>query len=118
MLEFINSIWFVAMHAPSLLTSQRFNMLLTTIIYQNQGGFMTRQTGLIATIATAVLVGCPSLCCCLFGIISVAGGGNYDFGDQTGQIDPLVGGGLVCLSLIGLVIPIAVWFFTLRGKPA
>jgi hypothetical protein len=77
---------------------------------------MTRQTGLIITIASAILVGCPSLFCCLFGAISAAGQGTFELGQDSGQIDPMVGVGLVCLSLIGLAAPIAVWFFTVRGK--
>lgn len=79
---------------------------------------MTRQNGLIVTIASAVVVGCPSLFCCLFGAISAAGGGTFELGEQVGDIPPTVGLGLICLSLIGLAIPVALWYFTVRGKPA
>jgi hypothetical protein len=39
-------------------------------------------------------------------------------GSQTSQIPPAVGVGLVCLSLIGLLVPVASWFFLVRGKTA
>ena len=79
---------------------------------------MTRQTGWIVTAVSAVLIGCPSLFCCLFGAISAAGQGTFELGQGTGQIAPMVGVGLVVLSLIGLAVPLAVWFFTVRGKTA
>lgn len=79
---------------------------------------MTRQKGLIITIITAVVIGCPSLFCCLFGLISAAGGGTFELGQETGQVDPTVGIGLVCLSIIGLAVPVAAWYFTMRGKTA
>jgi hypothetical protein len=79
---------------------------------------MNQQTGLIATIASVILVGCPSCFCLMFGAITAAGQGTATFGDTTQPIDPTVGVGLVCLSLIGLLIPFAVWFLTMRGKSA
>lgn len=75
---------------------------------------MTRQTGLIATIASVILVGCPACFCMMFGAITAAGQGTFN--EQ--PLDPTVGIGMVCLSLIALLIPIAVWFLTMRGKSA
>jgi len=79
---------------------------------------MTRQTGIIITIVLAVLVACPSIFCCLFGALSAAGLGTATLGTETSQIPPAVGVGLVCLSFIGLLVPVASWFFLVRGKTA
>jgi integral membrane sensor domain MASE1 len=72
-----------------------------------------RNTGIIATIAAVVLCGCPGLFACLFGALTAAGQGTFN----DAPLDPTVGFVLVCLSLILLLIPAAVWFFTLRKKP-
>jgi len=77
---------------------------------------MTRQTGIIITVVLIVLVACPSLFCCLFGALTAAGQGTL--GDQATKIPEWVGIVLVCLSLIGLVVPVASWFFLVRGKTA
>ncbi len=77
---------------------------------------LDRKTSLIITIVLVIIIGCPSLFCCLFGTISAVGGGTYELGAESGQISPVVGIGLVCLSLIGLAIPVATWFLMVRGK--
>jgi hypothetical protein len=80
---------------------------------------MTRQTGIIITIVLAVLVACPSIFCCLFGALTAVGQGKFTgASSELGQIPPAVGIGLVCLSLIGLLVPVAAWFFLVRGKTA
>jgi hypothetical protein len=80
---------------------------------------MTRQTGIIVTVVLAVLVACPSIFCCLFGALTAVGQGSFTgVSGQAGQIPPAVGMGLVCLSLIGLLVPVAAWFLLVRGKPA
>ena len=80
---------------------------------------MTRQTGIIITVVLAVLVACPSIFCCLFGALTAAGQGTFTgISEQTSQIPPAVGVALVCLSLIGLLVPVASWFFLVRGKTA
>ena len=80
---------------------------------------MTKQTGTIITIVLAVIVACPSIFCCLFGALSAAGQGTFTgVSGELGQIPPAVGIGLVCLSLIGLLVPVAAWFFLVRGKTA
>ncbi|MCC7118606.1 MAG: hypothetical protein IT310_08790 [Anaerolineales bacterium] len=76
-----------------------------------------KNTGMIATIATALLCGCPGLFGCLFGAISAFGGGTYNMGSDAGAISPAVGVGMVCVSLIFILIPVGVGFFTLRKKP-
>jgi integral membrane sensor domain MASE1 len=73
-----------------------------------------RNTGIIATIAAVVLCGCPGLFVCLFGALTAAGQGTFN----DTSLSPTVGYALVCLSLILILIPVAVGFFTLRKKPA
>ena len=80
---------------------------------------MTKQTGTIITIVLAVVVACPSIFCCLFGALTAAGQGNFTgISDQTSQIPPAVGVGLICLSLIGLLVPVVAWLLLVRGKTA
>ena len=78
--------------------------------------------GIIATIASVVLCGCPGLFLCFFGamstFVSAIPGADIDVG---GSSDPAaataMGIGSLCLSLIFIAIPIAVGYFTLRKKP-
>ena len=79
---------------------------------------MTRQTGIIITVVLVVLVACPSIFCCLFGAISTTGQVPFTMNGQTTQIPNAVGVVLVCLSLIGLLVPVASWFFLVKGKTA
>lgn len=72
-----------------------------------------RTTGLIATIATALLCGCPGIFICLFGALTAAGQGTFN--DQS--LSPSVGFVLLCLSLLFIAIPFVVGFATLRKKP-
>ena len=72
-----------------------------------------RNTGIIATIATVVLCGCPGLFLCLFGALTAAGQGTFN----NQPLSPGVGFALVCLALLLILIPAAVGFFTLRRKP-
>ena len=72
-----------------------------------------RNTGIIATIAAAFLCGCPGLFLCLFGALTAAGQGNFN----NSSLPPTVGFVLLCLSLIFILIPVGVGFFTLRKKP-
>ncbi|MBN1452710.1 MAG: hypothetical protein JW963_16965 [Anaerolineales bacterium] len=73
-----------------------------------------RTTGIIATIATAVLCGCPGIFICLFGALTAAGQGTFN----EESLSPTVGFVLLCLSLVFIAIPIVVGFVTLRKKPA
>ena len=81
-----------------------------------------KNTGLIATIASVVLCGCPGLFMCFFGAISTfisfVPGANIDV---NGSSDPAsaaaMGIGAICVSLIFIAIPIAVWYFMMRKKP-
>jgi len=71
-----------------------------------------KNTGMIATIAAVVLCGCPGLFMCLFGAITATGNGSFN--EQS--LSPGVGIALVCFSLILVLIPIGVGFFTMRKK--
>ena len=73
-----------------------------------------KSTGMIATIATVVLCGCPGLFLCLFGALTAAGQGTFN--DQS--LSPTVGLALVCVALILILIPVVVGVVTLRKKPA
>jgi hypothetical protein len=78
--------------------------------------------GIVATIASVLLCGCPGLFLCLFGattvLASMTPGADIDV---MGSSDPIVvttmGFVFLCLSLIFIAIPIAVGFFMLRKKP-
>jgi hypothetical protein len=72
-----------------------------------------KNTGMIATIATVVLCGCPGLLMCLFGAITATGNGSFN----EEALSPTIGIALVCVAFIFVLIPIAVGFFTLRKKP-
>ncbi len=79
-----------------------------------------KNTGIIATIATALICGCCSLFTCMAGFGAVTGTGDsvYAFGNSGDQpLPPAAGVALLCLSMIIILIPIAVGFFTLRKKP-
>jgi integral membrane sensor domain MASE1 len=72
-----------------------------------------KTTGLIATIASVLLCGCPGIFLCLFGALTATGNGTFN--EQ--YLQPSYGYVLLCLSLIFIIIPVAVGFFTLRKKP-
>lgn len=82
-----------------------------------------KNTGLIATIASVVLCGCPGLFMCFFGALSTFAsfvpGADINVG---GSSDPAaataMGIGSICASIILIAIPIAVWYFMMRKKPA
>jgi hypothetical protein len=79
-----------------------------------------RNTSLIATIATAVLCGCPGLFLCIFGAVTATGNMPYSTElngvSNSGILPSTYGFGMLCLALILLLIPVGVWFFT-RRKP-
>jgi len=81
----------------------------------------TKTKGIVATIASVVLCGCPGLFMCIFGAVTATGTMPYNTEvngvANSGTLPPTVGFVLLCLSLIFIVIPIAVGFFMLRKKP-
>lgn len=80
-----------------------------------------KTVGLIATIATALLCGCPGLFLCVFGIWGATGTMPYtntvNGYSNSGTAPASVGFAMLCMALIFIAIPIAVGFFTLRKKP-
>jgi len=80
-----------------------------------------RNAGILGTIAAVILCGCPGLFLCIFGAVTATG--NMPFTTEinglnnSGTLSPTIGYVLLCLSLIFIIIPIAVGFFTLRRKP-
>jgi len=82
---------------------------------------MNKNTGMIATIATALLCGCPGLFMCIFGAVTATGNMPYTTElngvSSSGTMPAGAGIAMLCFSLILILIPIAVGFFTLRKKP-
>lgn len=72
-----------------------------------------KTTGIIATVASVLLCGCPGIFICLFGALTAVGQGTFN----EESLPPTVGFVLICLSFVFIAIPIAVGFFTLRVKP-
>jgi hypothetical protein len=81
-----------------------------------------KTTGIIATVATALLCGCPGLFGLCFGLVSAAAsqipGANIDV---LGSSDPksalTMGLITLCVSIIFIAIPVVVGVVTLRKKP-
>jgi hypothetical protein len=81
-----------------------------------------RNKGIIATIASALLCGCPGLFLCIFGAFTATGNMPYNTElngiTNSGTLPPTAGYVLLCLALIFIAIPVVVGFLTLRKKPA
>jgi hypothetical protein len=75
---------------------------------------------IIGTIVAVLLCGCPGLCVLLWGILTVAGAGNYtsQFGDTFGYgtLPAWTGYVFMCVSLIMIAIPIVIGVVTLKDK--
>jgi hypothetical protein len=80
-----------------------------------------KTTGIIATIAAVVLCGCPGLFMCIFGAVSATGKMPYTTElngvSNAGTMPAGAGIAMLCFSIILILIPVAVGFFTLRKKP-
>jgi hypothetical protein len=80
-----------------------------------------KNTGIIATVAAALLCGCPGLFLCIFGAITATGKMPYSTElngvSNSGTLPAGAGFGMLCLALILILIPVLVGFFTLRKKP-
>jgi hypothetical protein len=84
---------------------------------------LTRQTGLIVTIVSALLCGCPGFFSCFWGAIASAvsfiPGADIDIGGSSDPMMALISGLVaIVLGLIFVAIPVALWFLTVRGKSA
>ena len=76
-----------------------------------------RNTGMIATIVSALLCGCCALFTCILGVGALTGNGTFTLGNTPQQMPPAYGYVFLCLSLLLILVPVAVGFFTLRKKP-
>jgi len=82
-----------------------------------------RTAGIIGLVVSIVLCGLPGLCglCAgpLYAIIGVFPGSDIDiFGSSEPSAAIAYGIGTICLSVIFIAIPVLVWNYTLRKKPA
>ena len=79
-----------------------------------------KTVGILSTLGATVICACPSIFLCIWGIVGISGAPiDTTIGGQTTS-EPMSSGlaiALICLSLIGLLVPVAVGFFTLRKKP-
>ncbi len=79
-----------------------------------------RTVGIIATVLTAIVCGCLSIFSCIWGGMIAAGQpiNTTVNGETSQQILPApIGYLLLGLTLIMILVPVAVGFFTLRKKP-
>ena len=81
-----------------------------------------KTTGIIATVATALLCGCPGLFSLCYGAIAasvsfIPGADINMFGSTEPRAALSYGIGALCLGLIFVAIPIVVGVLTLRKKP-
>ena len=81
-----------------------------------------KNVGIIATVATALLCGCPGLFGVCWGLIAAVvsqiPGANIDIGGSSDPQTALISGiGALCLGVIFVAIPVVVGFVTLRKKP-
>ena len=80
-----------------------------------------RNTAMIVTVVTALLCCCCALFSCIFGAVTATGNMPYSTNlngiENSGFMSPTVGYVLLCLSMIFILVPVAVGFFTLRKKP-
>jgi uncharacterized membrane protein len=81
-----------------------------------------KTVGIIATVAAALLCGCPGLFGICWGFIAAIAsqvpGANIDIGGSSDPKTALITGiGSLCLGVIFVAIPVVVGFVTLRKKP-
>jgi TRAP-type C4-dicarboxylate transport system permease small subunit len=80
-----------------------------------------KTVGIVSTLVSVVLCGCPGLCLCLFGGLTAAGIMPYtgQIGNQyySGNVPASWGYAALCLALLLIAIPVVVGFLTLRKKP-
>ena len=89
------------------------------IATKEKSDMSNRNASLIATIVAAVLCGCPGLLGLCFGGVSLLAsfvpGAEIDvFGSNDPRSATAMGLVTLCLSVIFIAIPIAVWFATRR----
>ena len=89
--------------------------------YNGEDIMNNKNTGMIATVATVLLCGCPGLLLCIFGAVTATGRMPYNTEvngvSNSGMLPAGAGVGMLCFALILILIPVLVGFFTLRRKP-
>jgi len=79
-----------------------------------------RTIGIVATILTTIFCGCFSIISCVWGVL-IARGTPIDVttngGTSPQTFSPTIGYALLCVSVLLILVPAAVGFFTLRKKP-
>ncbi len=81
----------------------------------------SRTKGLIATLASVVLCGCPGLLLCIMGAVFATGAPvTTELNGVSGstQVPIWMALTMLCVAVIFVLIPVVVGFFTLRSKPA
>ena len=76
-----------------------------------------RNSGIIATAATALLCGCCALFACVMGLGTITGNGTFTLGNSAQPMPPTYGYVFLCLSFLMILVPVAVGLFTLRKNP-
>lgn len=79
-----------------------------------------RTLGIVITVVTALACGCASIFSCVWGFLIASGQpiSVTSNGVSTQQVlEPTIGYVLLCLTLLMILVPVAVGFFTLRRKP-
>ena len=78
-----------------------------------------RTLAIVITTGTALACGCASLFSCIWGFL-IASGQPIDIttnGVTTPQVlSPTIGYTLICLTILMILVPVAVGFFTLRQR--
>src|ERR671912_566469 len=79
-----------------------------------------RTLAIVITVVTALACGCASIFSCVWGFL-IASGTPIDVtsnGVTTPQtVAPAIGYALLCFTVLMILVPAAVGFFTLRQKP-
>ena len=79
-----------------------------------------RTLAIVITAVTALVCGCASLFSCIWGFLIASGSpiNVTNNGVTTPQtVSPTIGYTLLCLTVLMILVPVAVGFFTLRKKP-
>jgi len=79
-----------------------------------------KTVGIIATVLSALICGCTSIFTCVWGVLLATEtpiDTNFGGVESVETFPPTIGYVLLCLTVILVLVPVAVGFFTLRKKP-
>ena len=71
-----------------------------------------KKVGLIVTIVTVLLCGCPGLVCMGIGLISTAGNRLEDYGFDVSGDPRAIAIPFICIGLLMLLVPLAAGIYT------